>query len=551
MQNSRQNIKPNKYEDFLMKRLSHLRFLSGNDCLQGLSDEFGITKLNARKILQRAVQRGFILSSKPYTFGKGQFAYLHHEEILDKNYIKEISKKNRPPLYRLIDALDNSNGIISYYEALKVTASPEEKTSSKINTLKELLSILVELKICCIKTDERFVRYIIYTESIDDRTITLSKELVERIMMNDHYSRMVLDSMFIPDILRWLRKINFIDNIKTIYRSKTSPSRGTLHNGIIWDAYAYTKTTGINPIVGKKAQSEEKQTLVVLDVVIHRNYEQTDLDGFLSRVQINLNSVKTGIRKVMPVVIYKSISPQVLNTLASLGFLGFDIGVIFGTRIYEVVEKLNIVQLNVDSLGDKDIEDTIATTLSTIRKTGQEENLNDIKGVLFEFLLYPLLKSLYPNAAFSHGRMLSKKNELNKEGYEYDYIIQSSNPKEIIVIELKGYTSNASIPLGNIETKNTLHWFFKRTLPFAQKFFEKEISEGYKFRASYITSANFYDNGKEFLKNINLSRLKPTNMECYYDGENLLSLLKENDFSKIKKTIEKYYINKEPSIVEM
>ena len=63
------------------------------------------------------------------------------------------------------------------------------------------------------------------------------------------------------------------------------------------------KTTGINPSLAKDSNIPEKQTLVVLDVLISRDYQQIDLDGFLNRIRINLNSVSKGKRKVVPIIV--------------------------------------------------------------------------------------------------------------------------------------------------------------------------------------------------------------------------------------------------------
>lgn len=542
-------IEANEYYQFLIATLQQKRFLVSGELAPLLIDAFKVTSENARKILQRAVAKKIIRSSSPITFGKGQFVYFPFEEKLDKDNFKEISRKYRPPLFRILDALDNNDGIISFYEALKISASPEEKTSSKVNTLNELIDILLKANFCYLNSDERSVKYIIYEDRLLEDKLTEARRLFEKELMDRHYSKIVLDSMFIPDILKWLKTINLIDNIKTVYRSKSTPSKGAEHNGLVRDAFAYTKTTGINSTVGAKANTVEKQTLVVLDVLINREYLQSDIDGFLNRIQININSVKSGVRKVVPVVVYKIMTDKCLNTLSSLGFLCFNIGSIFGTRIYEIIEKLNVLQLKQFVVAEERIEDTVQKILSTIRTTGQEDKLNDIKGTLFEFLLYPLLKFLYPDAEITQGRILKSKEKDSKEGYEYDYIIKSAHPKEIVIVELKGYSSSAFIALGDSNTKNTLRWFFRRTLPFAQKFFKNEISEGYSVKGCFITSAGFFDNGVTFLKEINSGVFKPKKLECYYDGESLSKVLTENNFDKIRDTIAKFY-TKEPESEE-
>jgi hypothetical protein len=527
-----------QYQKFIYGLLSKNGFMAGTEIISGLQEKFPLSNSYARKILQRTTDAGLIGSSKPATFGKGQFIYMLPDQKIDIDNIKLILQKYRPPLYRIVDVMKQNGGIVSYYEALKLSASPEEKTTTKASTVNELIHTLVTLDLVKIETDSNNVRYIIDKNNNDIELVT-----------RNHYSRMVLDSMFIPDILKWLRNVNIIDNLKTVYRSKQTPAKGAVHNSLAWDAYGYTKNTGINEIAGKNANTIEKQTLVVLDVLLSREYSQSDLDGCLGRVQVNLNSVKEGRRKVMPIVFYKEISPRVQNTLASLGFLSFDIGTVFGNKIKSIVDKIAGFQTLLETHPKKAQSHTVDSLLSTIRDAGQEENLSNLKGILFEFLLYPVLRTIYSNATVTHGKYYSKKNDAgDKEGYEYDFIIHSENPKEIVIVEAKGYSSESRIPIGDSKTNNTLSWFYGRTLPFIKSFFSKEVGEGYRFKACYITSSGFFEDGHAYL--IAQGKLKPNKLLGYYDGNALLELLEENDFHQIKKTVQKYYLKKHNSETE-
>ena len=119
-----------KHEDFIIKILAKNFKVSAELC-KLLETEFNIKGDYARKIIQRTTKKGLIKSSTPLTFSKGQFVYFLPEEILTKEKIKEICKVYRPALFRLFDSLDNNQGIISYYEALKIVASPLDKTNTK------------------------------------------------------------------------------------------------------------------------------------------------------------------------------------------------------------------------------------------------------------------------------------------------------------------------------------------------------------------------------------------------------------------------------------
>ena len=528
----------NKYDTFLIDLLSKDKFLTSGFLCDILSSTFPVNNVYARKLLERSVSKGFIKSSAPATFGKGQFIYFLPNEKLNKDTIKEIAKTFRPPLYRLLESLDTNGGIISYYEALKITASPIKRLSSKIDLLDDLIDEIKVFDLVYSKIDSNNVKYIIYQ---------IEKEN-EAINIREHYAKLKLDAIFVKDILDWLVKSNLILSLNNIYRNKNTPSIGAVHNNLLWDAFGYTKTTGINPISTKSATVIEKQTLVVVDVILSREYEQYDLDGFLSRIQINLNSVSKGTRKVMPIIIYRSCTDYILNKIKSLGFLCYDIGSIYGSNIFTILENLSKLQLNQKFLENEEFEKTIEDTLKTIKNSGQEDQLKSLKGTLFEVMLFQILKYQYSNADITPNYYYSKTSinnetkEIVNEGYEYDYIIKSSNPKEIVVVELKGYHSKYKIPLGDYQTKNTVKWFYSKTLPFLKDRFKAEIDEGYVFKGAYITSSRYDEEALEYLSKINEGKLKPKRIDAFYDRNKLLDLFEENDFKSLKDIIDKYYL---------
>lgn len=524
-----------KYNLFLSEYLEKRLFESGINLNQKLVEKFKISTENSRQILKRAVAQKAIKSSAPYTFGKKQYIYIFNDSDLNKSSIKSITKKNRPPIFRLLEAMDNNDGIISYYEGLKITASLLEESSTKVSTLDDILNLLYKLEIVYTKRDLNDVIYILYKYDGKEQS-----QIVENILMSIHYSKMILDCSVLPDILRWLGKTNLIINSNVIYRNKKTPAIGAKHNNLMWDAFAYTKTTGINPILGSKADNVEKQTLVVLDVLLSTEYSQYHLDAFYNRIQINRNSVLEKTRKILPIIIYKTSSDLIKNKIRKLGILAFEISDIFGKRIYDILDKTQ--ELSRIFKDSEHVDNTIESILNSISKAGQSDALRELRGTLFEFLMYPLLSNIYSNASIQRGKTISRNNKEGiKESYEYDYIINSSNPPEIIIVELKGYHSAATIPLGDFETKSSLKWFFNRTLPFAAKEFNTEVQQGKVIKGVYITSANFWEDGKFFLDKVNKGKLKSVLLNVGYERETLLCLLKERGFKNEIKIIEKFY----------
>lgn len=528
-----------KYNKYLAEVLDDKLFESAMDIHINLINKFSVTAANARKIVSRAVAQKAIKSSEPYTFGKGQYVYIRNGYDFGKDGVKDITKKSRPPIYRLLELMDQNDGIVSYFEGLKITAAPLEESSTKVVSLDDIITLLMKLDIVYKVKDQNGVVYIIYKLFKEKRTTP-----DEEMLMANHFVNMVTDCTVLPDIIRWLGNSNLIDNKNVVYRNKKTPHIGAKHNNLIWDAFAYTRATGINTILGAKADTVDKQTLVVLDVVLANDYSAIHLDAFLARIQINRKSVMEESRKILPVLIYKTCSSQTINTIKKNGIIAFDISAIFGAKIYEVLNGIR--ELSSLLTMNQSIDATIGKILKSIKEAGQEDALKELRGTLFEFLMYPLLKTIYPNASIERGRTLTMLDkDGNKENYEYDYIIESSNPPEIIFVELKGYNSGATINLGDSNKHSTLRWFFRRTLPFAEKYYKDAIERGKEAKAVFITSANFYEDGKEFISKMNNGKYKSIELETGYERQALIDLLKKYRFEAEIKILKKFYSGSE------
>jgi hypothetical protein len=527
----------NEHDRFLVDYLGEKKFLVSGEIGTALSSKFGVTDVYARKIIERAVTKGFIKSSSPITFGKGQYAYFSVHEKLTLDTIKKIAKQYRPPLYRLIESLLLNSGIISYYEAIKITCTPVHRSSSKIDDLADLVELLRSNNYIYMTADLNNFNYII---------LSSLKESEER-LVKEHYSKMFVDSLFVKDVLDWLTKSNLILSADSRYRNKNTPDKGAEHNNVFWDAFGYTKATGFHSYSGSAGTEAEKQTLVALDIVLSREYSQIDLDGFISRVQININSVKTGIRKIIPVIIYKSCPSFLLKKIKALGCLCYDIGSIYGSNIFAILENMSKLQISQNLERYEEFGKTIEETLTAIKNSGQEDQLKAMKGALFEVMIYQVLRHRYPSAEITANYYYSKEmfneetNKNEKSGFEYDYVIRSSNPKEIVIVELKGYHSEYEIPLGTYQTKNSIKWFFNRTLPFIKERFQADIDFGYKLKAAYITSSKFEKEGIEHLAALNDGNFRAVNLEVFYDRAKLIKLMELNDFVSLIKIIENFY----------
>lgn len=524
----------NKYNNYINEIFFDKNvFKVGTDLNVMLQKKFEITAPNARKIISRACEMGVITSSKPITFGHGQYVYYSTAAILNTFIVKEITRETRPPVYHLLNLLDANNGVISYYEGLKITASPIKKEKEKSNTLDEILAMLEALHIVGINNDMGIV-YIVLSK-FEKNAINLMKE---------HRKKMVLDCILIPDIRNWLVKHNFIDNKHVVYRNKTLLSKGAEHNNYIWDAYAYTNTTGYNTLLGNSKERDEKKTLVVLDVVVYRKYTSGDVQGFLRRIQAVRSSSKVE-RKLLPIVVYQEITAHAYRQLQTLGFIMLNLGSIYGSNIYPIINNIKTVKdvTTIEYLSSNEIIDNVDSALSGIKNSGQNENLGNLKGDLFESLMYPLIKLMHPDASLEQGKVLKRINpDGTKEYYEYDVIVHDYQNREIVVYEFKGRKSDSEIQLNPFNKPNTVKWFFNKTLKFARE--ELQKNSDFPVKGCYITTAKFSKDALDTLKILNTHKnVKPDTHDVYYDGEKLINLLKEKRQSRIISVLEKYFIN--------
>jgi len=212
--------------------------------------------------------------------------------------------------------------------------------------------------------------------------------------------------------------------------------------------------------------------------------------------------------------------------MAKLGFLTYSISSIFGSKIYTILDEVG--DLLDDSYTDTAIDETVRSALESIRESCHEEALGKIKSVLFEVLMYALLSQIFATSSIDRNRIIKmqKPDQNEIESYEYDYIIRSNHPKELVVVELKGYGAEKIIPLGDYKRKGSLKWFLGRTLPHIQRFLKDEPGKGYPIRAAFITSAKFEVEAIQYLNKLSEGGLKSAHLNVGYDRESLLELLK-------------------------
>lgn len=498
-------------------------FISATELNDLLCKRFPIKRDYARQIIKRATDKKLIKSSDPFKFKNGQYVYMGNNDRFNLETLIKICKTYKPSMYRVLSLLNKEDRILSYYEARKAAATPVDNLD-KYNLVQfdeEIRELINHDILFTVKDPEKDILYVASKEYEDSSMLSG--------LMKRHFEKMRLDSLFLPDIIRWLKEHNFINHNQVVYRRIDNPTHGAKHNDFFWDAFAYTNTTGFSINTGQ----EDKQTLVVLDVLIHREYSKEDLDSFYSRIQSVRHSTHGEPRKIMPIIFYVEVDPNVKREMQRLKLLNFSLQNIFGTKITEVIQKLDDIQVTLSRLVSTErsteevtteVIENAENTLKTLDDTGHIENFQNIKGDLFESLMYVIVLNLFPyNARIRHSEVIKP--------YEYDIIVELDD--EIIVIELKGFQSKTIINLGDNKTKNTVKWFFGKTFPNAKQAYTMPNSpfkyDKSKIKACYITSANFSDDAEAWLEQQNKTKLKSKRLDCYYDRKSLLRLVKTHE----------------------
>lgn len=534
----------NDVEQYLVDLLADgNKILFGDELKDDLVKHFRKSDAAARKAVERAADKGLIQSSAPVSFGRKTLAYYAIGKKLSYDDLLGITREKKPPMHRLLAAIKKNSGILSYYESLKISGSPIITTTSKITALDDLIADLKFFELVTIRKDKNNVKYLV------DNTI--EEVMIENVMAR-HYSLMIVDSIFLYDVINSLKKLNLIDNDKVIYRSRKSPSLGGRHNNFVWDAFAYTKTTGINTFHSLGKGVYKQMALVVLDVVVGRNYEAFDLDGFISRIRVLKNNTKTE-RKILPVIVYKDIGKETLNRARAFGVITYSMSTFFGSSIFEIINNISAVKENEYMLQGLVIDpvQVISESLETINRTGNEINLQNVIGDFFQSLMFQLFNHLYPGCSILQASKLPAMDvDTNeKKDYEYDFTIISPSRKEVIIIEVKGYNSKSIIRKGDYDTPNTLQWFFGRTFPSAKKHYAVGYTKNYQIKSAFVTTAKYDAEGQAFLTSMDAGKQKPFDMDVGYDGTKLLQFISSQGLDLLKSTLERYFIKKNTKVL--
>lgn len=496
--------------------------LMGTDLVKILKEEYHeLSEINCRKIISNAVKKALIKNSGSMMFENNQYAYFSNKRSADYDTLREVIKEHKKYLHRAIFALQRNGGWLSLLELVKVTGAVLREDAHSVS----------------IKRVKRELESLHMGESVvwgNSEFIYNSMDRPESGEMDRWLRAMEEHNLLAYLIAGWMVQTNLMDGRMACFAGEKNQYLGAERNGELWDIFGFTNAVGLG------VKQKEFQTIVVADLGVYERYEEYDFTGFKARVDRLIHSVHGEKRKVLPIIFFRELSPRVQQLLIKNGYLNFSLDIILGRNFRRVIKRYNenidVLQKKLNT-GQTDVQSGIEECLREIRQSGSEDNYGNLKGHLFEYLMFPVLQKVYPerDVRFFHGY----SGSVNQEKFECDYLIDT--PTENVIVELKGYGKKNIIRLGTFQEEqgkpepNTVKWFLTRTFKLCREFYGGK--KPYKF--SYITTAVFEPAAVDRM--IARKKEKPEKIECYYDYPRLLELLEKLGMESEKEIIEQFY----------
>lgn len=514
-----------EHEAFLVRFLQWNKNKSyiGSDLIKILFSEYkDMTEVNARKIISNCSKAGRIDSSSPVTFANNQFVYYSKEANINYYLYKNNIIKYKPKLFRVIFALSRKSGIISINELCNISGVNIECDSHDIKLEKLLLDL-----------DNLNIAELFDIEGLQYLKFKSSDIIPERIasVVDDGKDK----NLLLSTCCTWLTRSNIVDFKQLCYLGAKNDFKGILRNDMYWDAFGFTNTIGIGSL------QKDYQTIVVVDFLYDARYEEYDFLGFKERVDSLVFSVKQEKRKVLPIIIATDFSPVAKTLIKKRNYMCFSLSSILGRNAVLIAKEYRKSIATIEeTISKKEISflpQHISEMCETIRNNGNEINYGNLKGTLFEYLMYPVFCKIFNKNGTRITHSFSKS--VDNDYFECDYRIETED--ENIFIELKAYDKEYVIPLGkfDLETKEidkqSIKWFLNHTYELAKKC----VGEERKNKFCYITTSKIEELAKIKME----SRIKDKSeiLGFYYEYEDLINLLEKYELKNEIKIIEQFY----------
>lgn len=512
-----------KHEDFITHFLEQHKNKSfiGTELIDVLQKQYPeLSSENCRRIIHNASKHDKITSSKPITFANNQYAYFSNSNDFGYKILSNSIREHKKALHRIIFALERNHGVLTFLDAQKISGATLEEHSHHIS-FNSLVKDLKDLGLAETHTMQ------------NTNFITHIQNNVMSLPLENIFFDLKSDNLLLTIVLNWLTHSNLVDSKQLCYMGEANFYNGVTRNNEAWDAFGFSNVLTIG-------NSEKKfQTLVLMDFQSQHTYEEYDFCGFKERIDRVVFSTKGSHRKVLPIIFSNKISPVALSLIKRSGYTYFDISSLLGRDCINITRCFTRNAENIEkkiTCRNSDFTEDILYSLSDIRNSGNETNYGNLKGTLFEYLMFPVLQKIYGyNSSITH----SYSGKIDGQEFECDYLIETID--ENIIIELKGYQYGNTILRGDFDQnthkypKNTIRWFLNQTFHPCSKALGNRKAN--KF--CYITTANLEEAAKNEL--ISRKKNKPDKLECFYTYDSLIKLLKDNELNTEADIIKQYY----------
>lgn len=389
-----------------------------------LVSHFSITSDNARKITSNLVKNGSLYAAKDLVFDSGsKLLYYKYDESEFRNALLKI----KPYISSVLDHF-NLFHIISKFNLFKLSAKPEDKNGKELSSLFKDLSFFYHIKY--------HGEYIVFS-SFDERQI---EDAIQKYLLYEKTDFLAISSIVSHNI-----QTNIINSKEIEYRSQTKAKV----NYFLYMFDAVAKGV-ISDIV-------MNDVIYLYEVSTIKEVTTDSLANYLFR----LNAVK----KLSPsncvgALVYTSISDEALKIARANNLMLMPLKRVFGNRIENILEIIKQKDVSIDDI-DKAAE--------LIKSTGQEENLGNIMGELFEYMVEKIVCKIYTVGSIVKRRFLFDHNSKRRE---IDIHIQTQN--ESVLIECK--SSKNKVPLGEYDakakktTKDSVKYFYDSFCMYKDKY---------------------------------------------------------------------------------
>lgn len=533
-----------KYEKTFEKLFCRNKVLSSSEITVGIRSEHPkCNETNARNIIRTARRKNVIDRIPDIVIGHNE--YLYYVRTTGEKYTK---KDVRACLCRdirlatLIGSFEKNQGILSYLDICKISACSTQKKTGHvmgIERIKQIISYIYPCRVVSLENTFFFV-------SEQEYPIGNSRWFP---LASDQIKQAKLECLMIRNVIYHMQKMNLINDTVPLYRNSKTPLKGIEYKYLMFDAMAYSSVPALNIQAASLEENDKgKDAIILFDVHIWNAYESGHLKGFYDRVQIIRNAAKGEKKNVIPIVAAMEIQENVRRSCRNMGILTYQFSDIYGSKINEILKLYDRIQETDSREPAEGNTNSIGQLLEMLENTGQGENLENLRGTLFEFLMHSVLYKWLRGQLTGNLITNYKINYDDNKKLVYEYDIIAPLYDEYLVIELKGYANSHFFRWGNKEEsgkyeKETLGWFFRNTFPVAQKYYAHN-PDNKKVKACFITTAHFDKEAKEQLGQIGKGKLKSAYMEVAYDGKELYHKLKTLKMSYEAEILKRYYLNR-------